>query len=406
MVSSSTSASDDFTGKALSAWHRQKMDEHSDIDPVMSKQARKLAVGDVNDFPEDAVVTYMAKHAEQIFEPKRILTSGDWLKSYREPDQRFDYYKQGKGNIKWVSPSKNKIYLFIAENDSFTQEQIKQYKLYASAFFTGADVEVIKAGEVIPGQNPSRPNKRCVPKNFLKTEIESREGWTGEMQYRTCGKTGILGRLPVYRPQDSYAMLCITMKDLYPSPNWNFCFGWASFTEGVGAFSFRRYDPEYDGIDDPDREKNLLMRGCAIMCHEIGHQFGLRHCIYYECLMNGIMSAEEQRQGGIRILCPVCQKKLKQNLKFDSAERFERLADVCEQLGFDEEAAVYRKLLKDTAESGIVARPKARDNLLVPAVANRKRATSNDARVNTAASRTDRPVGVRKVTPKKLPIWR
>ena len=122
--------------------------------------------------------------------------------------------------------------------------------------------------------------------------------------------------------------------------------------------------------------------------------------------MNGIMSAEEQRQGGIRILCPVCQKKLKQNLKFDSAERFERLADVCEQLGFDEEAAVYRKLLKDTAESGIVARPKARDNLLVPAVANRKRATSNDARVNTAASRTDRPVGVRKVTPKKLPIWR
>ena len=72
------------------------------------------------------------------------------------------------------------------------------------------------------------------------------------------------------------------------------------------------------------------MRGCAMMCHEIGHQFGLRHCVYYECLMNGVMSAEEQRASGIRILCTVCQRKLKQNLKFDSTERFTKLMKVCE----------------------------------------------------------------------------
>ena len=76
--------------------------------------------------------------------------------------------------------------------------------------------------------------------------------------------------------------------------------------------------------------------------------------------MNGIMSAEEQRNGGVRILCPVCQKKLKQNLKFDSKERFERLAEVCEQLGFDEEAAVYRKILSDTEKSGIKAKAPVR----------------------------------------------
>ena len=93
------------------------------------------------------------------------------------------------------------------------------------------------------------------------------------------------------------------------------------------------------------------MRACHIMCHEIGHQFGLRHCIYYECLMNGIMSADEQRNGGIRLLCPVCHKKLKQNLKFDSGLRFERLAEVCDTLGFADEAAIYRKLLTDSASS-------------------------------------------------------
>ena len=85
----------------------------------------------------------------------------------------------------------------------------------------------------------------------------------------------------------------MTMKDLYPGANWNFCFGWAMYNTGVGAFSFHRYDPAFDGIDDPNREQNLLMRSCHIMTHELGHMFGLKHCIYYECLMNGLMSAEE-----------------------------------------------------------------------------------------------------------------
>jgi len=98
-----------------------------------------------------------------------------------------------------------------------------------------------------------------------------------------------------YKPLDTYAMCAITNNDLYPGPSWNYCFGWASYTEGVGTFSFCRYDPAWDGIEDPDREKNLLMRACHVMAHEIGHMFGLRHCIYYECLMNGINNAEEQR---------------------------------------------------------------------------------------------------------------
>lgn len=83
-----------------------------------------LAIGDENTFADDRMMIYMSRHAEEIFEPKKILDDGDWLVSYREPDQRFEYYKQGKGNIKWLSPAKNKIYLFISDN-SFTKEQIK-----------------------------------------------------------------------------------------------------------------------------------------------------------------------------------------------------------------------------------------------------------------------------------------
>ena len=292
----------------------------------------------------------MTKYAEDIFEPKRILTSGDWLQTQREPDQYYESYKQGKLNIKWVNEVRNKIHLFACDN-SFTDAQLVAYKKYVNAFFTGIKgVEIMKAGQVIPGQNPNKAGPpRKAPVDFLEREIESRDGYEGK-QYKCCGKNGILTKLPAHRPPDSYSCLCITMKDLYPGPKWGFCFGWASYTEGVGGFSFCRFDPAWDGITDPDSEKNLLMRACAIMCHEIGHQFGLRHCIYYECLMNGIMSAEEQRAGGIRILCPVCTKKLKQNLKFDSAVRFQRLAAVCDELDFADEAAVYRKLLIDAGQ--------------------------------------------------------
>ena len=106
---------DDDIGKALSEEHAMRRWEHQGIKPVANKEQRLKAVGTENDFPEDAMSIYMTKYSEQIFEPKRILDSGDWLATYREPDQRFEYYKQGKGNIQWLGPMKNKVYLFIAD---------------------------------------------------------------------------------------------------------------------------------------------------------------------------------------------------------------------------------------------------------------------------------------------------
>lgn len=140
-------------------------------------------------------------------------------------------------------------------------------------------------------------------------------------------------------------MIGLTNEDLYPSENYNFCFGWAVYSAGIGAFSFFRFNPELDGIEDPDQARNSLMRACHIMAHELCHMFGLRHCIYYECLMNGIDSAREQRQGGIRVLCPVCLKKLKHNIKFETEARFTELARVCDEIGFTEEASIYRALV-------------------------------------------------------------
>ena len=140
-------------------------------------------------------------------------------------------------------------------------------------------------------------------------------------------------------------MVGLTNEDIHAGPNSDFCYGWAKYTDKVGAFSFHRYNPAFDGIKDPNRTKNLLMRSCHVLVRELCHMLGLPHCVYYECLMNGIKNAKEQRQGGVRVLCPVCLKKLKQNLKFDTESRFIALAEVCEGLGFKEEAQIYNSFV-------------------------------------------------------------
>lgn len=69
------------------------------------------------------------------------------------------------------------------------------------------------------------------------------------------------------------------------------------------------------------------------MAHEITHMFGIKHCIHYECLMNGTMSAEESARKPNNTLCPVCLAKLRSNIKFDCRKRFECLIDACQQIG-------------------------------------------------------------------------
>ena len=86
---------------------------------------------------------------------------------------------------------------------------------------------------------------------------------------------------------------------------------------------------------------------CNVMVHEIGHMFGLRHCIYYDCTMNGTMSSDESMRRRDATLCPICLKKLKSNIKFDCAERFKNLIEVSKKLGFTRQVLTYESFLNE-----------------------------------------------------------
>jgi len=136
------------------------------------------------------------------------------------------------------------------------------------------------------------------------------------------------------------------MEDLYPEPSWNFVFGQASLTERVGVYSFARYDPAFYGeARGQDYQALLLRRSLKVLTHETGHMFGLAHCLYFRCVMNGSNHLQESDQRPLH-LCPVCLRKLQFSVGFDVAKHYEALAQFHQQAGFADEAAWLARRLE------------------------------------------------------------
>ncbi len=107
-----------------------------------------------------------------------------------------------------------------------------------------------------------------------------------------------------FLPSDAYAMICILHDDLYPRDSWNYVFGLADLTGRTGVFSFARYNPVF--FDEPqpaDLPQVILYRACKVMSHELGHMFGMKHCVFYSCCMNGSNHLQEASK---RPLCNSC----------------------------------------------------------------------------------------------------
>ena len=109
--------------------------------------------------------------------------------------------------------------------------------------------------------------------------------------------------------------------DLYPDPKWNYVFGLASYQEGLAVSSVFRLQ---NGSLSGKNYKLSLMRLLKISSHEIGHIFGLKHCIYASCVMNGTNSMLETDKSILR-LCSNCQSKLNYSLNFDNEKRLMEL---------------------------------------------------------------------------------
>jgi len=165
-------------------------------------------------------------------------------------------------------------------------------------------------------------------------------------------------------PSDAHCLVAITLHDFYFEESDLFIAGLAHGNCHVAAFSFFRYDPRLEFSEEfwydwkikktksKSMSKIILLRSCRLLTHEIGHLFGIDHCIYYECLMNGSGHLEEDFSQPL-FLCPVDLRKLLQLVGFDVIQRYEQLLEFCAENQFEEESDLLEKrleILKNTKQ--------------------------------------------------------
>jgi archaemetzincin len=250
------------------------------------------------------------------FEPIPTLHPGDWLAVHYEPGQTFDEFIKSKPN----HPDKTRKKIYLQPLGEFPKGQIPLtdvLKEYAGAYFA-------MTVEVLPTLSLSDKN--------ITTRINT---YTKNRQILT---TDVLTILKDNLPADAFCLLAITMEDLYPESSWNFVFGQASLSERVGVYSFARYDPAFYGDKrGKDYEKLILRRSCKVLVHETGHMFGLQHCIFFRCVMNGSNHLKESDSRPL-YLCPVCLHKLHHSVGFDVISRYKNLYRFYKNFGFDDDA--------------------------------------------------------------------
>ena len=298
---------------------------------------RLKAIGSTRELPENL---RKALEPGEDFEPIPIPKASDWLAVHRETGQGFDEFVRSKPNR--PGEVRRKIYLQpLGQFPAGGVPLSESLREYAGSYF---DMEV----QLLPSMalNTSNITTRSNP------YTRNRQILTGD----------VLAILRKNLPSDAFCVLAITMEDLYPEPSWNFVFGQASLRGRVGVYSFARYDPAFYGQKrDKDYEKVLLRRSCKVLVHETGHMFGLQHCIYFRCVLNGSNHLKESDSRPLR-LCPVCLRKLQYSTEFNVVDRYGELFHFYQRSGFEDEAkwieGRLKRMLGDKAAQKIIKQKK------------------------------------------------
>ena len=260
-----------------------------------------------------------ALYAPGDFTPLRRPRPGEWLDAHPETGQPHDAFVARR----YLRPDRKRRFLYLLPLGYPASPEDPDPSVLARFARDYFNVPV----RLLPPAQPS------------SMEITSRR----RSARRQLLAPDILDELARRIPGDGFLLIALTGEDLYPAPDWNFVFGQATLRKRVGVYSTARYHPAFYG--SPARGADvggvILQRTLKLMAHEIGHMFGLEHCVYYRCVMNGSNSILETDRSP-RHLCPVCLRKLAGAARFDLVDRYRKLGRIYAELGLAEDAAWVR----------------------------------------------------------------
>ncbi|XP_067676559.1 archaemetzincin-2-like [Haliotis asinina] len=280
---------DDGTKRGRFGSYELKYEDHYDLRSQNTQSLLKFFVPDFTSF-------------QVMNQP----SSSDWLKHHREHGQTFYDFLT---SLRYSPDSvRHRIYIqpFSIDEELVPPDIITAIQSYAHIFF-GMDVEVLIPIS-LKGDVPERvnANSRTLQVNAFV----------------------VLNRLVKLVRTDAFCVAGVTLCDLYPQDDWNFVFGVASSHTRCGVYSLARYLDNFGmqrtSIFKYTGDSTLLVRACKTLCHELGHMFGLTHCVHFKCLMNGSNHVQELDSRPI-FLCPVCLRKLHYSCDFDMAQRYKKM---------------------------------------------------------------------------------
>jgi len=244
---------------------------------------------------------------------------------------------------------------------------------YLAAFYHGFETKLFSEGlRFVPWKTKATASKKSVQQQYVglatadgnTTRIRARPSPDGVFGGQ-LSLEDILDTAIAMLPKDAYAIVLLMDHDLYEDEEDDFCCGRAYGGSRVCVVSTARYRPELDAKTELDRAhmwpashcRDLAAKLCAeqdihnstrvisagpesalraavdtssqvkqadtpeslrglwfsrlarTVSHELGHCFGMGHCIYYACLMQSTAGvAEDVRQPPY--LCPVCMSKV------------------------------------------------------------------------------------------------
>lgn len=261
----------------------------------------------LQNLPKEFVHNLLNKY-EEFYHPVKKPVKNDWLWDVKETFQSFEKFSTGIRN----SPSRlrNTIYIknldIDMENSLLTENAIEILCKTLSLYFP-VNIKVKQLKQKF---------------NLKKLEVPSRMNEMG-IQYSGGEALNLLEKM---HPKDGFLMIGVTSFDIYNMEDGNFVFGLASKMGCVGVISLNRFYTEFS--DNIQNEEELFMRSLKMvgstLVHEVGHLFGIKHCVYFNCKMNGHNSIKEHLLQAPDF-CPMCIRKIWSVLNFDIKERLEAI---------------------------------------------------------------------------------
>jgi archaemetzincin len=265
-----------------------------------------FGAADVPNDPIDAAI----RRIKPLFKPKTPPQPGDWLLQHAEPGQSYVQFRA----LMPTRAADRYSTLRIVPIGTLSKGQLAVFGIVKDFLEPFFGLALVVSAPVDLAEIPQ--------------SAQNRQTLDGQPQLLT---TYLLQKVLLSRrgPSDA-AVLGLTAHDLWPGPGWNFVFGQSSLTERVGVWSMAR-----NGDADGSATARTLcaLRTVMTATHETGHMFGIRHCIAYQCGMNGSNNSDERDRQPLEF-CPECQPKLWWTCKLDPLKRSDAIVSVARKHGF------------------------------------------------------------------------